>query len=48
MPSARVDRKKSPRAPSISLDEALERVLRIYEKEKRHAAPTEVVVQDMG
>jgi hypothetical protein len=48
MPSVRPDRKKSPRAPSISLDEALERVLRIYEKEKRHAAPTEVVVQDMG
>jgi hypothetical protein len=48
MPSVRPDRKKSPRAPSISLDEALERVLRVYEKEKRHAAPTEVVVQDMG
>jgi hypothetical protein len=42
------ERKKSPRAPSIALDEAIERVLRIYEKEKRHAAPTEVVVQDMG
>ena len=41
-------RRKSPRAPSISLDEAIERVLQIYEKEKRHAAPTEVVVQDMG
>jgi hypothetical protein len=42
------ERKKSPRAPSIALDEAIERVLRVYEKEKRHAAPTEVVVQDMG
>lgn len=42
------DRKKSPRAPSIALDEAIERVLRVYEKEKRHAVPTEVVVQDMG
>jgi hypothetical protein len=48
MPNVRPDRKKSPRAPSIALDEALERVLLIYEKEKRHAAPTEVVVQDMG
>jgi hypothetical protein len=48
MPGVRPNRKKSPRAPSISLDEALERVLRVYEKEKRHAAPTEVVVQDMG
>jgi hypothetical protein len=48
MPGIRPDRKKSPRAPSISLDEALERVLRVYEKEKRHAAPIEVVVQDMG
>jgi hypothetical protein len=48
MPNGRPDRKKSPRAPSIALDEALERVLRIYEKEQRHAAPTEVVVQDMG
>ncbi len=48
MANDRPDRKKSPRAPSISLGEALERVLRIYDKEKRHAAPTEVVVQDMG
>ena len=41
-------RKKSPRAPSISLDEAIERALRVYEKEKRHAAPTDVVAQDIG
>jgi hypothetical protein len=43
-----VNRKKSPRAPSISLDEALERTLRVYEKEKRHPTPTEVVAQDIG
>jgi hypothetical protein len=41
-------RKKSPRAPSIPLDEAIERTLRVYEKEKRHPTPTEVVAQDIG
>lgn len=41
-------RKKSPRAPSIPLDEAIERVTKVYEKERRHAAPTDVVAQDMG
>ena len=48
MANIRPERKKSPRAPSIALDEALERVLLVYEKEKRHAVPIEVVVQDMG
>lgn len=41
-------RRKSPRAPSIALDEAIERALRVYEKERRHAAPTDVVAQDLG
>lgn len=41
-------RKKSPRAPSISLDEAIDRVMKVYDKEKRHAAPTDVVAQDIG
>lgn len=41
-------RKKSPRAPSIALDEALERVLRAYDKERLHPAPTEVVAQNLG
>jgi hypothetical protein len=41
-------RKKSPRAPSIPLDEAIERTLRVYEREKRHPTPTEVVAQDIG
>lgn len=43
-----VIRRKSPRAPSIALDEALERTLRVYGKEKRHPTPTEVVAQDIG
>lgn len=41
-------RKKSPRAPSIPLEEAAERVSAVYEKERRHPAPTEVVAQDLG
>lgn len=41
-------RKKSPRAPSIALDEAVERALGIYEKERRHAAPTDVIAQNLG
>lgn len=43
-----IARKKSPRAPSIPLDEALERALGVYEKERRHATPTEVVANDLG
>lgn len=41
-------RKKSPRAPSIPLDEAIERASRAYDKERLHAAPTEVVAQNIG
>lgn len=41
-------RKKSPRAPSMPLDEALARATAIYEKEQRHAAPTDVVAQNIG
>jgi hypothetical protein len=41
-------RKKSPRAPSISLDEAIEKALRVYEKERLHPSPTDVVAQHMG
>ncbi|RYH31357.1 MAG: hypothetical protein EON54_21335 [Alcaligenaceae bacterium] len=41
-------RKKSPRAPSIPLDEAVEKVLRVYERERLHPAPTDVVAQHMG
>lgn len=41
-------RKKSPRAPSMPLGEALEKALRIYDKERRHAAPTDVIAQNLG
>ncbi len=41
-------RKKSPRAPSIPLNEAIEGAIKVYEKEHRHAAPTEAVAQHLG
>lgn len=46
--STSLARKKSPRAPSIALDEALERALKAYEKERLHPAPTEAVAQNLG
>lgn len=46
MPEA--PRKKSPRAPSIPLEEALERAIKAYDKERLHAAPTDVVAQNIG
>jgi hypothetical protein len=41
-------RKKSPRAPSMALDEALDRVMKAYDKDRLHPAPTEVVAQNLG
>ena len=41
-------RKKSPRAPSMSLNEALDRAIKVYEKERLHAAPLEVVANAIG
>lgn len=41
-------RKRSPRAPSIALDDAIDRVLKIYDKERRHPAPADVFAQNMG
>lgn len=41
-------RKKSPRAPSMPLQEAIERTIKIYEKERRHPAPIDVIAQDIG
>lgn len=41
-------RKKSPRAPSIPLDQALERTLRVYDQERLHAAPADAVAQALG
>jgi hypothetical protein len=43
-----IPRKKSPRAPSLSLDDALSRLMKIYDREGLHAAPTEIVAQHMG
>ncbi|MEO8673580.1 MAG: hypothetical protein ABI411_19890 [Tahibacter sp.] len=40
--------KKSPRAPSIALDDAIAKVIKIYDKERRHAAPSDVIAQDVG
>lgn len=41
-------RKQSPRAPSMSLDEAILRASKIYKEEGRHAAPAEVVLRHIG
>lgn len=41
-------RKKSPRAPSMALDEALERAMKAYDRDRLHPAPTEVVAQHLG
>lgn len=41
-------RKKSPRAPSIGLGDAVEKATRVYEKERRHPAPPHVVAQHLG
>lgn len=41
-------RKKSPRAPSMSLDEGVERVQKIYAKENRHPVPIDIAAQHIG
>jgi len=43
-----VMRKKSPRSPSMPLNEALDRALRIYDQERLHPAPVEVIASAMG
>jgi hypothetical protein len=48
MVDVNVPRKKSPRAPTIPLDEAIERVMKAYDKERLHPAPTDVVAQNLG
>lgn len=45
---AAIHKKRSPRAPSMSLQDAIERALKIYEKERRHPAPVDVIAQDIG
>lgn len=47
MPSAG-SRRKSPRAPSFPLEEAIERTLKIYEKENRHSVPVDVAAGHIG
>jgi hypothetical protein len=41
-------RRKSPRAPSVTLEDAVERAIKIYESERRHPAPTDVIAQSLG
>lgn len=41
-------RKKSPRAPTLALPDALDRVEKVYAEEGRHATPTEIVAQALG
>ena len=41
-------RKKSPRAPTMALDEAIDRALKAYDQERLHPAPTNVVAQNIG
>ncbi|TDF62056.1 hypothetical protein [Cupriavidus sp. L7L] len=41
-------RKKSPRAPTMALPDALDRVEKIYAQEGRHATPIEIVAQALG
>jgi hypothetical protein len=45
---ALTSRKKSPRAPSMALDEAIEKAQKAYAKERLHPVPTEVVVEHLG
>lgn len=41
-------RKKSPRAPSMPLNEAIGRAIKVYEKERLQAAPLEVIANAIG
>jgi hypothetical protein len=41
-------RKKSPRAPSLSLGDAVEKACKIYEMERCHAAPVDGVAKHIG
>lgn len=41
-------RKRSPRAPSIALDEAIDRARRIYDKQQLHSGNVDVVARHLG
>lgn len=45
---SQLQRKRSPQAPSTSLEDALNKVLKVYDKERRHEVPVEVAAIDMG
>lgn len=46
--TVRIVRKRSPRAPTISLKEAVDRASKVYEKEGRHPANADIVAQHLG
>lgn len=41
-------RKKSPRAPSMALSEAIDAALKIYSQDRRHPIPVELAAQHLG
>ncbi len=41
-------RRRSPQAPSLALDEAIDRVKKAYDKDRLYAAPIEVMAQNLG
>lgn len=43
-----VTRKKSPRAPSMPLEEAIDRTAKAYARDRLHPAPTDVMAQHLG
>ncbi|SHN00323.1 hypothetical protein [Rhizobacter sp. OV335] len=45
---ADLPRKKSPRAPSVPLGEAIDRALRAYDKQRLQPAPIDAVAQNLG
>jgi hypothetical protein len=45
---AEVIRKKSPRAPSMSLNEALDRTIKVYDKERLHPAAVDIIASHIG
>ncbi len=45
---SQVSRKRSPNAPTLPLGDALERAIKVYEREQQHPAPTDVVAQNIG
>lgn len=41
-------KKKSPRAPSISLEDALNKALTVYDKDRRNPTSTDIIAQHLG